>query len=106
MCIIGILRDEKVTMKIERTKNTVRNMFWGYISKMIGILLPFVFRTVIIKLLGAEYLGINSLFNSILQVLNLTELGFGTAVVYSMYKPIAENNAEEICALLKYYKKV
>lgn len=106
MCIIGILRDEKVTMKIERTKNTVRNMFWGYISKMIGILLPFVFRTVIIKLLGAEYLGINSLFNSILQVLNLTELGFGTAVVYSMYKPIAENNEEEICALLKYYKKV
>ena len=77
-------------MKIGRTKNTVRNMTWGYTHKLVGIIFPFIFRTVMIKCLGADYLGINGLFSSILQVLSLTELGFGSAVVFSMYKPIAQ----------------
>ena len=55
--------------------------------------------------MGVEYLGLNSLFTSILQVLNLAELGVGSAMVYSMYKPIAENDKSTICALLKLYKK-
>lgn len=92
-------------MKISRTENTVRNMTWGYIYRVIAIVLPFVLRTVIIRYLGADYSGISSLFTSILQVLNLSELGFGTAVVYSMYKPIAENDVPRICALLKYFRK-
>lgn len=57
-----------------------------------------------IYLMGVEYLGLNSLFTSILQVLNLAELGVGSAMVYSMYKPIAENDQSTICALLKLYK--
>ena len=57
-----------------------------------------------IYLMGVEYLGLNSLFTSILQVLNLAELGVGSAMVYSMYKPIAENDKSTICALLKLYK--
>ena len=58
-------------------------------------------RTAMIYLMGVEYLGLNSLFTSILQVLNLAELGVGSAMVYSMYKPIAENDKSTICALLK-----
>lgn len=93
-------------MKIERTNNTIRNMKWGYINRIINIILPFIFRTVMIKVLGAEYLGINSLFVSILQVLSLSELGFGSAMVYSMYKPIAEDDNDTLCALLNFYKRV
>lgn len=52
-----------------------------------------------------QYLGLNSLFTSILMVLSLSELGVGSALVYSMYKPMAENDEERICALLKVYKK-
>ncbi|MGN0716955.1 MAG: hypothetical protein ACI4LU_04395, partial [Treponema berlinense] len=63
-------------------------------------------RTVLIKKIGIEYAGLNSLFSSILQVLNLTELGFASAVVYSMYKPIAEDDKDTICALLNFYKRV
>ena len=70
------------------------------------ILLPFINRTVMIKKLGGDYLGLNSLCLSILQVLSLSELGFGTALVYSMYKPLAEDNHEEICALLNLYRKI
>ena len=51
-----------------------------------------------------KYLGLNSLFNSILSVLNLAELGVGSALIFSMYKPIAENDTERICALMNLYK--
>jgi O-antigen/teichoic acid export membrane protein len=57
-------------------------------------------------MLGAEYLGLSSLFSSILQVLNMAELGFSSAVVYSMYKPIAEHDEDTICALMALYKKI
>lgn len=92
--------------KIERTKNATRNIIWGIIEKVVTILMPFICRTVFIKVLGAEYLGLNSLFSSILQVLSISELGIGTAIVFSMYKPIAEDDETSLCALLNVYKKV
>ena len=73
--------------------------------KMYQIIIPFVLRTAMIHLLGVEYVGVNSLFTSILQILNLTELGVASAIVYSMYKPIAEDDKKTICALMKLYKK-
>ena len=93
-------------MRIDRKKNAIRNAIWGYIGKFISLIMPFIFRTVIIYKLGSEYVGINSLFTSILQVLNLSELGIGSAIVFNMYKPIADNDIEHIGALLKLYKKV
>ena len=92
--------------KIERTKNATRNIAWGIIEKIITILMPFICRTIFIKVLGAEYLGLNSLFSSILQVLSISELGIGTAIVFSMYKPIAEDDEDTLCALLNIYRKV
>ena len=91
-------------MKIERTKNATKNIIFGLILKLYQILVPFAIRTVMIKFLGIEYLGLNSLFTSILQVLNLAELGIGSAMVFSMYKPIAIDDNEKICALMNLYK--
>lgn len=91
-------------MKIERTKNAVRNIAFGGIFKGYQILVPFLMRTAIIYFMGVQYLGLNSLFASILQVLNLAELGVGSAMVYSMYKPITEDNKEQICALMRLYR--
>lgn len=91
---------------MSRTKNTLRNIKSGFINKVILLLCPFIIRTILIKKLGSEYLGLSSLFTSILQVLNLTELGFSSAVVFSMYKPIANNDKKTICALLSYYKRI
>ncbi|MDO4528216.1 MAG: oligosaccharide flippase family protein [bacterium] len=93
-------------MIIERKKNAVRNIVWGFGERIIGLLLPFLTRTVMIKELGVEYLGLNSLFTSILSVLSISELGMGTAIVFSMYRPIAENDTKTLCALLNYYKKI
>ena len=92
-------------MRIERTKNASRNIVFGILLKVYQMIVPFIMRTAIIYLLGAQYLGLNSLYASILQVLNLAELGVGSAMVYSMYKPIAEDDHKTICALMALYKK-
>lgn len=91
-------------MKLERTKNATKNIVFGTILKIYQIIIPFLIRTAMIYLLGVEYLGLNSLFTSILQVLNLAELGIGSAMVFSMYKPIAKDDKTTICALMKLYK--
>lgn len=90
--------------RIERTKNASRNIVFGVTLKAYQILVPFLMRTAMIYLMGVQYLGLNSLFTSILQVLNLAELGVGSAMVYSMYKPIAEDDDTTICALMKLYR--
>ena len=91
-------------MKFDRTKNASRNMVFGIALKLYQILVPFVMRTAMIHLMGVQYLGLDGLFVSILSVLNLAELGVGTAMVYSMYKPIAIDDKKTICALMRLYK--
>lgn len=91
-------------MKIERTKNAARNIVFGVLLKIYQILIPFVMRTIMIYFLGIQYVGLNSLFTSILQVLNLAELGVGAAMVYSMYKPIVDDDKDRICSLMRLYR--
>lgn len=92
-------------MRIERTKNTVRNIVFGAVSRVVGIILPFFSRTVILYVLGEKYLGLSSLFSSILSFLSLAELGVGGAMIYSMYKPVAENDYKTISALMNLYRR-
>ena len=89
-----------------RTINTKRNILFGFLQIIVSQGLPFIVRTILIYRFGVEYLGLNSLFSSILSVLSLMELGFGTAVVFSLYKPVAENDTEKICAYLAFYRKI
>lgn len=78
----------------------------GLVAQIVAVLAPFAVRTVFIRTLGSEYLGLNGLFTSILSVLSLTELGFGTAIVFSMYQAIAEDDNETMCALLLLFRRV
>ena len=93
-------------MKLDRRKNTKNGIIYGIVSRIITLLMNFVVQTALIKLLGAEYAGINGLFYSLLTVLNLSELGIGSAVVFSMYKPIAEDDTATIEALFCLYRKL
>lgn len=95
-----------VKMSDSRTKNTLRIIRSGLISRMISIVLPFINRTIIIYFLGAEFTGLSSLFTSILSVLNIAELGFHSAVVYSMYEPVAKKDDQRVCELLTLYKRI
>ena len=76
-------------MQIDRVKNSKRNILWGFIGRIITVLLPFVLRTVMIYTIGEEYLGLSSLFTSMLSMLSLAELGLGSAMVFYMYKPLS-----------------
>ena len=89
-----------------RTKNAKRNIYSGIIKQLTQIILPFITRTVLLYTLGVQYQGLSSLFTSILQVLNLTDLGFSSAVIYVLYKPITENDNEAICAIVNFLKVV
>lgn len=91
-------------MKFNRAKNASRNILFGTILKTYQMFLPFAMRTIMVYTIGVEYLGLNSLFTSILQTLNLAELGVGSAMVFSMYKPIAEDDNTTVCALMKLYR--
>ena len=71
-----------------KTKNVTRNLIWGVLNRAVTLLLPFITRTVMIYTMGMNYIGLGSLFSSVLQVLSLAELGIGSALVFSMYKPI------------------
>ena len=62
-------------------------------------LLPFATRTIMIQTIGIEYLGVDSLFASVLNMLSLSELGFSSAIVYTMYKPVAEKEDEKVKVL-------
>lgn len=89
-----------------RSKNGKRNIVAGGLNRILQLMLPFATRTALIYTLGSEFLGLSSLFTSILMVLNLSELGVGSALVFSMYKPVAEDDKVKLRALLAIYKKV
>lgn len=93
-------------MSFNRTKSATRTFVFGVVNKIITILFPFVTRTIIIYKLGAEYLGITSLFTSVLQILNVSELGISSAISFCLYKPIAEDDKDTINALIGLMRKL
>lgn len=89
-----------------RIYNSIKNFLFGFGNQIIVSLLTFLSRMVFVRQMGLEYLGINGLFTSILSVLSLAELGFGNIVIFSLYKPLAENDNDAICALIKFYRTI
>ena len=88
-----------------RLKNSIRNVSVGLIVTVINTLVSFVTRTVLIKTLGLEVLGLNGLFTEVISMLSLAEMGVGMAIIYSLYKPISENDEKKISQLMGLYRK-
>lgn len=79
---------------------------FSLLYKVSDLLFAFVLRTIFIRTLGKTYLGISGLFTNILTVLSLMELGVGGAIVFSLYKPLAEKNNGKVAALMQLYRNV
>lgn len=88
-----------------RTDNTIKNSIFSVIETFINILINFISRAIFIRILGKEHLGLNGIFSSILTMLNLFELGIGSAIIFNLYKPLANNDKEKIKSLMLFYKK-
>ena len=89
-----------------RSSSSIKNFSVALIGQIIGIVISFIARLFFIRILGKEYLGLNGLFTNILTVLSLTELGVGTAITYSLYKPLAEKDINKCKMLMQLYKKI
>ncbi len=87
-----------------RTQESSKNAITSLIFYFINSIFTFISKTVFIQYLGIEYAGLNSLFTNILGVLNIAELGLSTAIGYSLYKPLAENDTKTINEILKLFK--
>lgn len=90
--------------KNSRTKNSILSLITGIGGQLLNEALRFVTRTVFIYTLGKMFLGISGLFAEIMTMLSVANLGIGTAIVYRLYKPIADNDEHQIRILLKFYK--
>ena len=88
-----------------RIQKAGKNIIFGYISNLVILLVNFIQRTVFIYVLGKTLSGVNGVYTDVLSVLSLTELGIGTALNYSLYKPVAERNIEKIKSYMRFYKK-
>ena len=88
---------------MSRTSKSVRNVIFAILGQLAMAAIGFIGRKIFVVFLNAEYLGLNGLFSSILTVLSLAELGIGPAMIFSLYKPIAEKNIAVCQALIKVY---
>lgn len=89
-----------------RKKLVYLNTVMTLLTQIVSVLLGFGIRKIFINTLGVTYLGYNSVFSNILQMLNLADLGIGVAITSFLYKPIADKDNEKITALMYMYKKV
>ena len=88
-----------------RSQYSILNVFSGVFGQVLTMLLGFVTRTVFIYTLGKSYLGISGLFQNVLQILSITDLGLESAIVFSLYKPLAEKDEMKIASIMALYKK-
>ena len=91
-------------MGASRTENSLRNAVFSVFGYVLNIALTFAVRTFFINYLKEDYLGVNGLFTNILSMLNLAEMGLGTAIIFKLYKPLASNDTEKIKQLMSFYK--
>ena len=89
-----------------RTEKSIKNVVFSMLANIIGMFLGFGLQAIFVRTLNAEYLGINGLFSNIFSLMAIAEFGLVNALIYSLYKPVAEDNKEKICTLLKFYKKL
>lgn len=90
---------------MSRTKYTIKNITYSYVNMFVSIALNFITRSIFIYTLGSTYLGINGLFSNVLSMLSIAEIGIGSAINYSLYKPLAKNDVDLISKLMSFYKR-
>lgn len=95
-------------MNNKRLKSTYKNSIWTMFLVLVTSIFPFVIRTVIIRYIGIEYAGVSSLFTSVLQVINIVDLGVDSAITYYLYKPMSDRyqHTEEIGRIMNLFRRI
>lgn len=90
---------------MQRTKRSFINVSIAVITNFIILFTAFAVQRTLVYTMGGDYNGINSLFSNIVSMMSLADLGIGTAIIYHMYRPVAEDDHDRINSLLDFYKK-
>lgn len=80
----------------ERVHRSVMNIKVGMLFYILSLFLAFFSRKVFLDCLGTEFIGLTGMLMNIMSFLSVAELGIGTSIVYFLYKPLQEDNHEEI----------
>lgn len=89
---------------MSRITNVLNNTAMSIACYTISCFSAFIYRTVFIHYLNSDYLGLQGVLTNILQMLSLADLGIGSAMVFSMYKPLYEKDFLTLSALVNFYK--
>ncbi len=89
-----------------RSQNSIKNASSEIVVRLLTAGSKFILRTVFIYTLGIQYNGVAGLFNDILFVFSLAELGINRAIAYALYKPLANKDDDAIARIMKFYKIV
>lgn len=84
----------------------IRNSTVSLLTQILTIVLQFATRSVFIRYLGIELLGLGSTFSSLLNTLSLAELGFQSAVVFNLYAPLAAHDEDTISKIVSIYRVI
>lgn len=87
-----------------RTDRSVKNGIVAILSNFVTVIISFLAQAVFVHTLGNEYNGLNGLFLNVISMLGVIELGFGSALIYHLYKPIAEEDIPLIKSLMRFYR--
>lgn len=91
---------------MNRTKNSIKNAVSGMLLQISAIILSFFSRKVFLTYLGIDNLGLNSLLNSVISVLSLTELGVYSAMTFALYEPLKNSDWTAISYIMTLFKKM
>lgn len=86
-----------------RIQKSIKNAKVNVIFYVVTAVLAFFSRKVFLDNLGTEFLGLSSTLGDILNLMNITELGVGTAVGVTLYKPLFEDDHSKIADIISVY---
>lgn len=86
-------------------KRSILNVAASIFFKIILLVSNLLVRRCLIKYIGNDVNGLNSLYISIIGVLSVAELGIGDAITFCMYKPIVDRDTKKISTLYKLFKR-
>lgn len=100
------LSEEKVDGLNVDKKKGILNICISIVSKVVLLVLSIIVRRLLIQNIGNEVNGLNSLYANMIGMLTVAELGVGSAINFSMYKPIVANEKRKVAALYYLYRKL
>jgi O-antigen/teichoic acid export membrane protein len=87
-----------------REQAAIKGSIVGILSQFITLVLKFIIRTYLIRVLGQEFIGLDSVIIDLVSMLSLSDLGISSAMLFKLYKPVISHDTNRIAELLSAYR--